>query len=107
MVIERFAVHLINLDPTVGSEIQKTRPCVVVSPDVLNSRLRTAIVAPLTTTIRPYAFRINCKFRGKPGQIALDQIRTVDQSRFVRRLGALNPDEQTKVLDVLRDMFAP
>ncbi len=83
MVINRFEVYLVNLDPTVGSEIHKTRPCLVVSPDEINHNLRTTIIAPMTTASRPYPSRVPCRFKGKTGRVVLDQVRTVDQSRLV------------------------
>jgi mRNA interferase MazF len=107
MVINRFDVYLINLDPTIGSEIQKTRPCLVVSPDEINRNLRTAIVAPMTSRGRPYPSRVGCRFKGKQGQVALDQIRAVDRARLVKRLGRLDGPTSTLVLDVLQEMFAP
>jgi mRNA interferase MazF len=106
MVVERFEVYLVNLDPTVGSEIQKTRPCLVISPDEMNRRIATLIVAPMTTKGRAYPTRIPCNFRGKEGQIVLDQIRTVDKSRLVRRLGTIEKTIQIEVLSVLAEMFA-
>lgn len=107
MVINRFEVHLVNLDPTVGSEIQKTRPCLVVSPDEINHNLRTVIVAPMTTRGRTYPSRVPCRFKGKNGQVVLDQVRTVDQSRPVKKLGRLDDKTAEKVLEVLQEMFAP
>lgn len=107
MAVSRFEVYLVKLNPTVGSEIQKTRPCVIVSPDEMNRHLRTVILAPLTTKGRGYPTRITCRFRGKPGQIVLDQIRTVDTTRFVRRLGVLDKAAQAALLQVLGEMFAP
>jgi mRNA interferase MazF len=106
MVINRFDVYLVSLDPTVGSEIRKTRPCVVVSPDELNHHIRTAIVAPMTTKQHSYPSRVPCKFKGTRGQVVLDQIRTVDQSRLLRKLGRLGPATTQQVLDVLQEMFA-
>ena len=106
MVVKRFDVFLINLDPTVGSEIQKTRPCVIVSPDEMNQYIATAIVAPMTTKGQPYPTRIACQFQGKDGQIVLDQIRTVDKTRLVKKLGQINSNEQKAVLDILAEMFA-
>lgn len=100
-------VHLVQLGPTRGSEIQKTRPCVVVSPDELNLHLRTVIVAPMTTSGRAYPFRVACRFQGRSGYVAVDQLRTVDAERLVRRLGRLSPDTTTNVLGILRDLFAP
>jgi mRNA interferase MazF len=107
MVIKRFDVYLINLDPTIGSEIQKTRPCLVISPDEMNCFIRTVIVAPMTTKGTTYPTRVACKFQGKHGQIVLDQIRTVDKARLVRRLGKIDKQTQTEVLSILGEMFAP
>ena len=103
----RGQVLLIHLNPTRGSEIRKTRPCVVVSPDELNAHLRTLIVAPLTTGGHPYPFRIPCRFRGRPGFVIIDQIRTIDHERVVRSLGRLSPGPMARVLAVLQEMFAP
>jgi mRNA interferase MazF len=100
-------VHLVQLDPTRGSEVQKTRPCVIVSPDELNAHLRALIVAPMTTSGRAYPFRVACRFQGRAGYVAIDQLRTVDAERLVRRLGRLSPDTTSNVLGVLRDLFAP
>ena len=107
MVVKRFDVYLINLDPTIGSEIQKTRPCLVISPDEMNRFIRTVIVAPMTSKGATYPTRVACKFQGKQGQVVLDQIRTVDKTRFVRRLGKIDKRTQTEVLSVLGEMFAP
>lgn len=107
MAISRFEVYLVNLDPTVGSEIQKTRPGLVVSPDEMNRAIRTVIVAPMTTRGRPYPTRVPCRFRGKDGQVVLDQIRTVDRARLVKRLGRLDRKTAAKVLQTLQEMFAP
>ncbi len=106
MVVRRFDVFLVRLDPTVGSEIQKPRPCVVISPDQLNPHLSTVIVAPMTTGGRSYPMRVSCQFEGKRGQVVLDQIRTVDKSRLVKKLGKLSKTTQKKVLSVLAEMFA-
>jgi len=106
LVAKRFDVFLVNLDPTVGSEIQKTRPCVVISPDEMNRYIATVIVAPMTTKRQTYPTRVICQFQGKDGQIVLDQIRTVDKTRLVKRLGQINQDEQKTVLDPLAEMFA-
>lgn len=105
--VRRGDVFLINLDPAVGEEIQKMRPCVVVSPDELNSHLRTHIVAPLTTGSHPYPFRISCHFQDKNGFVVLDQIRTVDRDRFVRLIGTISPPVLKRVLSVLQEMFLP
>jgi mRNA interferase MazF len=107
MAINRFEVYLINLDPTVGSEIKKTRPCLVVSPDEINHNIRTLIVAPLTTKGQSYPTRVRCRLKGKNGQVVLDKIRTVDRSRLIRKLGQLNDKTAATVLDVLQEMFAP
>lgn len=106
MGVKRFEVYLVNLDPTVGSEINKTRPCLVVSPDEMNQHIRAVIVAPMTTKGREYPTRVDCTFQDKEGQIVLDQIRTVDKARLVRRLGEIDSDSQAKVLAVLAEMFA-
>jgi len=103
----RSEVYLVNLDPTVGSEIQKTRPCVVISPDELNRHIRTTIVAPLTSRGRLYPTRVRCTFDRRAALIVLDQIRTVDTSRIVRRLGQIDPATMAAVLAVLGQMFAP
>jgi mRNA interferase MazF len=105
--VSRFEVFLVNLDPTVGSEIRKTRPCVVVSPDEMNRYVRTVVVAPLTTAGRPYPSRVPVRFAGKNGQVVVDQLRTVDKARLARQLGALEPREAAAVLEVLREFFAP
>lgn len=102
----RFDVFLVSLDPTVGSEIQKMRPCLVVSPDETNRRIATVIIAPMTSRGRPYPTRIACHFQDKSGQIVLDQLRTVDKSRLVKRLGRVTDDEQKAVLVGLAEMFA-
>jgi mRNA interferase MazF len=107
VVVKRFDVYLINLDPTIGSEIKKSRPCLVVSPDEMNPYINTVIVAPMSTRGRQYPTRVACKFQRKAGQIVLDQIRTVDKRRLVKRLGRIDTQTQAKVLSVLADMFAP
>lgn len=106
MVIERFGVYLVALDPTIGSEIQKTRPCVVISPDEMNRTIATVILAPLTTQGRVYPSRVACQFQGKAGQIILDQLRTVDKRRLLKRLGQITPTTQQDVLRVLAAIFA-
>lgn len=106
MVARRFDVYLVNLDPTIGSEIQKTRPCLVISPDEMNRHIRTVIVAPMTTRGQPYPTRVPCDFGGKTGQVVLDQIRTVDKDRLIRPLGTIDQPTQTKVLSVLAELFA-
>jgi mRNA interferase MazF len=107
MEVNRFDAYLVTLDPTLGSEIQKARPCLVVSPDEMNHHIRTVIVAPMTTKGQPYPTRVPCRFKGKVGQIVLDQIRTVDKTRLVRRLGRLDPKTGMKVLALLAELFAP
>lgn len=107
MEVNRLDIYLVTLDPTLGSEIQKTRPCLVVSPDEMNHHIRTVIVAPMTTKGQPYPTRVPCRFKGRAGQIVLDQIRTVDKTRLVRRLGRLEPKTGMKVLAVLAELFAP
>jgi mRNA interferase MazF len=99
-------VHLVGLDPTLGSEIKKTRPCVIVSPDELNQHLRTVIVAPMTTGKQAYPWRVACRFQNRSGFVALDQLRTVDSARLVKRLGRLSAATTTEVLDTLQEMFA-
>jgi mRNA interferase MazF len=106
VVAKRFEVYLVNLDPTLGREIKKTRPCLVISPDEMNMHIDTVIVAPMTTKGRAYPTRISCKFQGKDGQIVLDQIRTVDKARMVKKLGTISPATQKIVLAVLAEMFA-
>ncbi len=106
MLIRRFDVFLVNLDPTIGSEIQKSRPCLVISPDELNEAIRTAIIAPMTTRGRVYPTRIACRFQRKDGQIVLDQIQTVDRVQLIRKLGKLDPETSLTILEVLREMFA-
>jgi mRNA interferase MazF len=107
MEVKRFDVFLVSLDPTVGSEIQKTRPCVVVSPDEMNDHLRTVIVAPMTTKGRAYPSRVACRFQGKSGEVVLDQLRTVDKARLAKRLGRLSPAIASRILAVLQELFSP
>jgi mRNA interferase MazF len=107
MVVERFHIFLIRLDPTTGAETAKTRPCVVVSPDELNRAVATVIIAPMTTVCRHWPTRVEIKFQGKVGEIALDQIRAVDKSRLVKRLGKLDAETTNAVLDTLGELFAP
>ena len=101
----RGEVYLISLDPTKGREIRKTRPYAIISPDELNEHLSTFIVAPMTTGEHPYPFRIPCRFQGKDGFIVLDQLRTVDRHRLVRRLGKVTASTLQKVLGTLQEMF--
>ena len=106
MVVQRFDVYLVTLDPTVGYEISETRPCLVVSPDEMNAHIGTVIVAPMTGTSRPYPSRIDCKFAGRSGQVILDQLRTVDKTRLVRKLGAIDETVREAVLEALQKIFA-
>ena len=107
MVIKRFDVYLVSLDPIVGSEIRKARPCLVISPDELNRYIGTVIAAPMTTKGRDYPTRVPCTFKGKDGQVVLDQIRTIDKSRLVQKLGRIEKRKQEEVLTILAEMFAP
>jgi mRNA interferase MazF len=106
MVAKRFEVYLVNLDPTLGSEIKKTSPCLVISPDEMNEYIATVIVAPMTAKGRDYPSRVNCFFEGKEGQIVLDQVHTVDKVRLVKKLGKVNNDTQKEVIAILMEMFA-
>jgi mRNA interferase MazF len=105
MEVSRFDVFLVALDPTLGHEIKKTRPCAVVSPDEMNHNIGTIIVAPMTTKGRHYPSRVECAFQGVEGQIVLDQIRTVDKGRLVKKLGQLSQVSGNRVLEVLAEMF--
>jgi mRNA interferase MazF len=107
MVIERFSVYLVGLDPAVGVETGKTRPCVIVSPNELNSAVSTVIIAPMTTVRRSWPSRIAVLFQSKSGEIALDQIRAVDKSRLVKKLGKLDQITAEATLDCLGEIFAP
>ena len=107
VVASRFEVHLVRLDPSVGREIRKTRPCLIISPDEMNRHIDTVIVAPMTTHGRAYPTRVPVRFQRKTGKIVLDQIRTVDRVRLVRRLGKISQETADKVLAVLGEMFAP
>ncbi|MBK8900219.1 MAG: type II toxin-antitoxin system PemK/MazF family toxin [Anaerolineaceae bacterium] len=106
MVVKRFDVFLVNLDPTIGSEIQKTRPCLIVSPNEMNRNIRTVIIAPMTTKGRAYPTRVACTFQGKEGQVVLDQIRTIDKARLVRKLGKLDKETSLNVLETLAQLFS-
>ena len=106
MVVKRFDVYLINLDPTVGSEIQKTRPCLIVSPDEMNRNIRTVIIAPMTSAQKDYPTRVSCSFKKKEGQIVLDQIRTIDKTRLVKKLGMIDSRTQLDVISILQRLFA-
>ena len=106
-VAARGEVYLIRLDPTQGGKIRKTRPCLIVSPNELNEHLRTVIVAPMTTGGQAYPWRVQCRFQGRNGFVATDQLRSVDVERLARRLGRLAPNSVSMVLNVLQEMFAP
>lgn len=106
MVVKRFEIYLVNLDPTVGSEIKKTRPCVIISPDEMNRHIATVIVAPMTTKGNAYPTRVSCEFEGKKGQVVLDQLRTVDKKRLAKWLGELEQGTQKQALAILAEMFA-
>lgn len=106
MVVKRFDVYLMNLDPTIGSEIRKTRPCLVISPDEMNRHIKTVIVAPMTSAGKVYPSRVPCKFRKKQGQIVLDQIRTLDKSRLIKKLGTIDSKAQLEVIATLQRLFA-
>ena len=104
--VKRFDVFLISLDPTKGTDIKKTRPCLVISPDEMNRHIRTVIIAPMTTTQKSYPTRVTTTFQGKQGQIVLDQIRTIDKQRLVKKLGSISDAAQVKVLNTLQSMFS-
>jgi len=106
MVVKRFDVYLVNLDPTVGSEIQKTRPCLVISPDEMNRNTRTVIIAPMTSAEKEYPTRVSCTFQKKKGQIVLDQLRTIDKIRLIKKLGAIDSKDQLNAISILQRLFA-
>ena len=106
MEIKRFQVYLVNLDPTIGHEIKKTRPCLILSPNEMNRNIGTIIVAPMTTKGRNYPTRIQCAFQDKKGQVVLDQIRTIDKKRLIKKLGSIDSSAQKQILNILQEMFA-
>mgnify|MGYP001097107500 FL=1 len=106
MVVKRFDVYLVNLDPTVGSEIKKTRPCLIISPDEMNRNIRTVIVAPMTSAQKEYPTRVSCAFQKKKGQIVLDQLRTIDKARLMKKLGTIDSKNQLEVISILQQLFA-
>jgi len=106
MVVKRFDVHLVNLDPTIGSEIKKTRPCLVISPDEMNRNIRTVIIAPMTSAKKEYPTRVPCTFQKKKGHVVLDQLRTIDKSRLIRKLGTIDANAQLDVISTLQMLFA-
>jgi mRNA interferase MazF len=107
MGVNRGDVYLVSLDPTLSREIRKTRPCLVISPNEMNHHIQTVIVAPMSTKGPPYPSRVPCRFQGKDGQIVLDQLRTVDKARLVRRLGRISRKTALRVMELLQEMFSP
>ncbi|AXG69610.1 endoribonuclease MazF [Kordia sp. SMS9] len=105
-MVNQFEVHLVSLDPTTGREIKKTRPCVIISPDEMNHVLSTVIIAPMTSTVRKYPTRVLSEFQDKKGSIVLDQIRTVDKKRLVKKLGIIDYNSANKTLAILQEMFS-
>jgi mRNA interferase MazF len=106
MEMNRFEVYLANLDPTIGADIKKTRPCVIISPDEMNRHIRTVIVAPMTTAGKDYPTRVPCMFNKKKEQIVLDQIRTIDKIRLLKNLGTISSETQLKVVAILHKLFS-
>ena len=106
MEVKRFDVYLVNLVPTGGHEIKKSRPCLVISPDEMNRYISTVIVAPMTTKGRNYPTRVPCTFQGKEGQVVIDQIRTIDKTRMIKRLGKIDLETQADVFSVLSELFS-
>ncbi len=105
-MVKQFDVYLVSLDPTQGSEIKKTRPCLIISPDEMNQPLNTVLIAPMTTALRNYPSRVKTTFHGKKGDIALDQIRAIDKRRLLKRLGSINHSAASKTLLLLQEMFS-
>lgn len=106
LVSKRFDIYLVCLDPTLGSVMQKTRPCLIISPDEINQHIRAIIIAPMTSTSKNYPTRVSCLFREKQGHIVLDQLRTIDKTKLIKRLGTIEPDVQAEVISVLQQMFS-
>jgi mRNA interferase MazF len=106
VILRRFEVHLVFLDPTIGSDFRKTRPCVVVSPDETNEALNTVVIAPMTSTLRNYPTRVRLRFQGKNGEIAVDQLRALDKQRLVRRLGVISRNTRQRLTAALLEFFA-
>lgn len=104
-MVNQFDVYLISLDPTQGSEIKKTRPCLIISPNEMNRTLNTVLIAPMTTSIRNYPSRAKTTFKGTKGDVALDQMRAIDKKRLIKRLGIVNPETSKKVIEILQEMF--
>lgn len=105
MVVNRYDIYVVSLDPTRGSELKKTRPCVVISPDEMNNNINTVIIAPMTSSVKQYPTRVPIEFQGKKGQIVLDQIRTVDKVRLIKKIGRLKKATYEKVATTLQEMF--
>ncbi len=105
MVVNRFDIYIVSLDPTRGSELKKTRPCVVISPDEMNHNINTVIIAPMTSSSKKYPTRASVEFQGKKGRIVLDQIRTVDKDRLIKKIGRLKKNTCVKVVSILQEMF--
>ncbi|WP_192821464.1 type II toxin-antitoxin system PemK/MazF family toxin [Rufibacter sp. LB8] len=105
MDVNQYDIVLVNLDPTVGSEIQKTRPCVIISPNEINYNLRTVVVAPMTTKSRTYPTRVKIKHNNQTGWVVLDQIRTIDKIRIIKSLGQLHPSEATACKQIIKETF--
>ena len=106
VTVRRFDVYLVSLDPAVGSEIKKTRPCVIVSPDESNEALNTVVIAPMTTTLHAYPTRVRLRFQGKDGEIAIDQLRAIDKRRLVKRVGSISAETKKKLSTTLLEFFA-
>jgi mRNA interferase MazF len=103
--VSRFDIYLVNLDPTTGAEMRKTRPCVIISPDEMNHHIGTVIIAPMTSAVHHYPTRVPIRFRRRQGEVALDQLRAVDRSRLIRRLGAADGDAAAQISARLVEMF--
>lgn len=105
MVIKQYEIYLLNLDPTIGSEMKKTRPCVILSPDEINNYLNNVIIAPMTSTIKNYPSRVKIEFEGKVGEIVLDQIKTIDKSRIIKKMGKVEKHVIKNIKQVLKEML--
>lgn len=105
MVIKQYEIYLLNLDPTIGSEMKKTRPCVIISPDEINNYLNNVIIAPMTSTIKNYPSRVKIEFEGKVGEIVLDQIKTIDKSRIIKKMGKVEKNVIKNIKQVLKEML--
>jgi mRNA interferase MazF len=105
MEVKQYAVYWVNLDPVVGSEVSKTRPCVIISPDDMNKYIRTVIIAPLTHTLKAYPSRVSCNIAGEKGMVMLDQVRTIDKKRLLGLIGKLKKNESEKIKEVINEML--